>query len=397
MRLALPSLVVFFYIATSLIAFMPWRLPVTVIAGGVLLVVCLKYLIYEQIGGSFIAPDLPRALLLSLEVLYASAVILFFLLLIKDGAALVLWLSRWMGTSWRLPFSTTHRGAGIIAAAVLMALFGAWQSMSVPKVRTVEIRISKLPAYLDGFSIVQLSDLHIGMLLTKDWLQRVVEKTNALFPDVVALTGDMIDGFPEKLEGEMAPLGRLQARYGVYGVTGNHEYYFGAEKWIAAFTDLGIVMLDNEHRTLPVPDGDGLVIAGIPDPTEKWFGGPGPDIQKALKGAPDATRVLLAHRPGGIDGHSPVDVQLSGHTHGGLLLFLKPILASFNGGFVGGLYEVSGTKLYVSPGTGLWSGFSCRLGVPSEITRIVLSSHENHFHPGNKYRKQPIATTSGKT
>ena len=202
-----------------------------------------------------------------------------------------------------------------------MGLFGTWQSMRVPHVRTVEIALSKLPALLDGFSIVQLSDLHIEMLLTRDWLQRVVEKTNALSPDIVALTGDMIDGFPEPLKCDMAPLGGLRARYGVYGVTGNHEYYFEAEKWLPVFESLGISMLHNEHKTLSVPGGADLVIAGIPDPTENRFGGPGPNLQKALKGAPNAVRVLLAHRTGRISGNIPVDLQLSGHTHGGLLFF----------------------------------------------------------------------------
>ncbi len=381
MRLALPSLVLFFYISASLIVPMPWRFPAKLIAGGALLAVCLKYLVYEQIGGSFIAPDLPGPLLLSLEILYATVALLFFLLLIKDGAALALWLSRCLGTSWRLPFSPALRGAGIITAALVMGLFGTWQSLRVPHVRTEEIALPKLPAPLDGFSIVQLSDLHIGTLLTGEWLQRVVEKTNALSPDVVALTGDMIDGFPERLKGEMAPLGRLQARYGVYGVTGNHEYYFGAEKWLPVFEALGISMLHNEHRTLSVPGGADLVIAGIPDLTEKRFGGPGPDLQKALKGTPNAVRVLLAHQPGRISGKIPVDLKLSGHTHGGLLFFLKPILASFNGGFVEGFYDVDGRKLYVHPGTGIWSGFSCRLGVPSEITRIVLRAKEKPVLP----------------
>jgi uncharacterized protein len=133
-------------------------------------------------------------------------------------------------------------------------------------------------------------------------------------------------------------------------------------------------MLHNEHRTLSVGNGTNLVIAGIPDPTERRFGGPGPDIRTALEGAPDTVRVLLAHKPNGESSNIRADIQLSGHTHGGLLFFLKWLLASFNGGLVEGLYNKDTMKLYVSPGTGLWAGFSCRLGVPSEITQII-------FHP----------------
>lgn len=376
MRLALPTLILFVYIVASMIWFLPCRFPARLAAGAALFAVCLKYLVYEKIGGSFIAPDLPRPLLLSMEVLYAAVVLLFFMLLIKDGLALLLWLSRCLGSSWQLPFSLAVRSGGLVLTAVVLAIFGTWQSLRVPDVRTVEIRLPNLPARLDGFSIVQLSDIHIGSLLKGDWLRGVVMRTNALAPDLVALTGDMIDGSPDALKDDIAPLGELHAKYGVYGVTGNHEYYFRVEEWLPVFEKLGIVMLHNEHRVLSVK-GEDLVLAGLPDHSEQKFGGPGPDIRKALEGAPEAVRVLLAHRPQGVTDNSGADIQLSGHTHGGLLLPMKILMATFNGGFVGGLYDVGDMKLYVSPGTGLWSGFSCRVGVPSEITHIVLRTQKS--------------------
>lgn len=380
MRLAFPSLVLCIYLVASLVAFAPCRPLVKVVAGLAFLAISQKYLIYEKIGGSFIAPDLPYPLLLSLEILYGFMIILAFLLVVKDGLALLLWLSRWLGSSWHLPFSSGMRSVGLVLAALVLAIYGTWQSIRVPDVRTIEIALPRLPASLDGFSIAQLSDIHIGSFLKGAWLREVVAKTNALSPDLVAVTGDMIDGFPDELKDDVAPLGNLQARYGVYGITGNHEYYFQVEKWLPVFAKLGITMLQNEHRILSVAGGGELVIAGVPDQAATHYGGAGPDIDTALAAAPDAVRILMAHRPNGIAGiagiagKSNADLQLAGHTHGGNLFFMKWLISIFNGGLAGGLYEVDGRKLYVSPGTGIWSGFSCRLGVPAEITHIILRS-----------------------
>lgn len=374
MRLAIPSLVLFIYLVISLIAFAPCRPLVKVVAGIAFLAISQKYLIYERIGGSFIAPGLPYPLLLSLEILYGFMIILAFLLVLKDGLGLLFWLSRWLGSSWHLPFTPSTRSLGLILAALVLAVYGTWQAIRVPDVRTIEIALPKLPVNLDGFSIVQLSDIHIGSFLKGAWLRDVVAKTNALSPDLVAVTGDMIDGSPDELKDDVEPLGNLQARYGVYGITGNHEYYFQAERWLPVFAKLGITMLQNEHRILSVAGGARLVIAGLPDQAGLHYGGAGPDINTALAATPDTVRVLMAHRPNGIAGRSNADLQLSGHTHGGHLFFLKWLISTFNGGLVGGLYEVDGMKLYVSPGTGIWSGFSCRLGVPAEITHIILRS-----------------------
>jgi hypothetical protein len=374
MRLAIPSLVLFIYLVASLVAFVPCRPLVKTLVTIALFAVSLKYLIYERVGGSFIAPELPRLLLLAMEVLYSSAIILAFLLVLKDGLALLLWLSRWLGSSWYLPLTPEMRSVGLVLVALVLGIYGTWQAIRVPDIRTVEITLARLPVSLDGFSIVQLSDLHLGPFLKGAWLRDVVERTNALSPDLVAVTGDMIDGSPDELKGDVEPFGNLQARYGVYGITGNHEYYFRVERWLPVFEKLGVTMLHNEHRVLSVAGGAKLVIAGVPDQTELHYGGAGPDIKTALAAAPDTVRILMAHRPNGIAGRINADLQLSGHTHGGHLFFLKWLISAFNGGLVNGLYEVDGMKLYVSPGTGIWSGFSSRLGVPAEITNIILHS-----------------------
>jgi Predicted phosphohydrolases len=375
MRLTIATLALVVYIAASLIWRLPCRSWMKIAIGCALLVVGSKFILYDKIGGSFINPDLPLVLLLIMEWLYNTMIILAFLLLIKDSLSLLLLISRWLGTSWHLPFTPAVRGAGLLCMALFLAIFGLWQFMRVPDVHTVEIPLPGLPAELDGFAIVQLTDTHIGPLLKKNaWMQEVVKKTNALAADLVVLTGDMIDGSPETLRNDIAPLQALRARHGVYGITGNHEYYVGVQQWLPVFKDLGIVMLHNDYRTLSV-QGKNLVLVGIPDQVALRFGETGPDY-KFLHTLPEGTRVLLHHRPSGVPDLDGIALQLSGHTHGGHLFFLKWLVASFNDGFVDGLYDVGGTKLYVSSGTGAWAGFACRLGVPAEIAHIILRRQE---------------------
>jgi len=373
MRLALPSLILVSYIILSLIWWLPCRPWVKITAGFGFFAIGLKYLAYERIGGSFIAPDFSPPVLLTMEFLYSAMLILAFLLMIKDLVLLGLLFSRFLGGSWQLPFTPIIRAVGLIGTALMLSLYGTWQSLRVPDVQTREITFSGLPKALDGVSIVQLSDLHIGLLLKEGWLEQVVRKTNALKADLVVLTGDMIDGVPEDLQQNIAPLQKLQASYGVYGITGNHEYYFGVHRWLPVFEELGVNMLVNAYRIFTI-QGEPLVLAGVPDPAALHFGEDGPD-QGFLQSLPDGFHLLLKHRPSPITPEKKTDLQLSGHTHGGHLFFLKWLIASFNGGLAGGLFDFDGAKLYVNPGTGVWAGFSCRLGARSEITRIILRRH----------------------
>jgi len=371
MRLLLPSLIIAVYLFFSLVLPLGIRFRSKLVLGAVLLAVSLKYIFYELVGGSFFRPELPVPVLLTAEALYASLVVLFFLALIKDFGALACWLSRLMGTGWHLPFSPSVRGAALVLLALGSGIWGSIQAVRVPDVRTVEVALPKLPAELEGFTLAQLSDIHIGPLQKKEWLAKVVEKTNKIKADAIVLTGDYIDGLPSELGEEMCPLADLRAKHGVFGVNGNHEYYYDARGWDSVFRSLGVDMLNNEHRVLP----GGLVLGGVTDRNASRFDQPAPDVEAAFADAPAGPRLLLSHQPqfGEIIPAKGVDLQLSGHTHGGLLFFLKPLIAHFNKGFVHGLYSTEhGGKLYVSPGTGLWSGFSCRIGVPSEIKRIVL-------------------------
>ncbi|MBR5883064.1 MAG: metallophosphoesterase [Mailhella sp.] len=371
MKLLLPSFLIAVYLLFSLVLPLRAKLKSKAMLAVLLLAISLKYIFYQTVGGSFFRPALPVPVLLTAEALYASLVILFFLAAVKDCLALVLWLCRRMGANWHMPFSAAVRGSGLVLLALSAGIWGTFQSVRVPEVRTVEVRLPNLPAELEGFSIAQLTDVHIGPLLKKEWLSEVVKKINDINADIAVITGDIIDGLPHELKDELLPLSQLRARHGVFGVNGNHEYYYDARGWLPVFRALGVDILNNEHRVLP----GGLVLGGVTDRNAPRFGQSAPDVDDAFSGAPDGTRVLLSHQPQYRDSMPAegIALQLSGHTHGGLLFFLKPLIAHYNKGFVHGLYETDGGgQLYVAPGTGLWSGFSCRLGVPSEITRIVL-------------------------
>lgn len=373
MRLISIHLLFFCYVLFSLIRPLPWRWQAKTAATLVVLALSLKFSLYKLLGGSFISPGLPTWLLLDIEILFNAYLLLVCLLVFKDILILLLWINRRLGSHWHLPWTPGIRGAGMITLALTLSLFGTWQALQVPEVRTVTLTLPRLPPALDGLSIVQLTDLHVGPLLKKRWLQQVVDRTNGIQPDLIVLTGDMIDGSPETLRQDVAPLGELKARYGIFGINGNHEYYSDAAKWLPVFRKLGIVMLENEKRTLSVR-GKQLVLIGLTDPTALRFGEPGPDCTQLQQQRLPGIHILLQHRPPKTNQTCRADVQLSGHTHGGQLFFLKPLVAAFNHGYIRGLYQMGDMQLYVSPGTGLWSGFFCRIGVPAEITRILLRS-----------------------
>jgi predicted MPP superfamily phosphohydrolase len=253
----------------------------------------------------------------------------------------------------------------VLGASVLLAGVGFAEARRRPRVRRVDIPIEGLPEAWAGFSIAQLTDIHVGPTIKRDFLERVVEATNALGADVIAITGDLVDGSVRELAEHVAPLRQLVADKGVYFVTGNHEYYAGAEPWIAHVRSLGLDVLMNEHRA--------LVLAGV---TDFNAGGILPhhacDPAAALRGAPDGVRLMLAHQPrtalllDGLD----VDLVLAGHTHGGQFwpwhLFVKlqqPV--------VEGLDRLHGRLIYTSRGTGYW-GPPNRLGAPSEISLLRL-------------------------
>lgn len=191
---------------------------------------------------------------------------------------------------------------------------------------------------------------------------------------MIVVTGDMIDGSPEARFSDIEPLGQLRAEDGVFAVTGNHEYYFGAENWIQTFEKLGLQFLNNAGYRIS-RGRDSLYLSGVTDAVAPSYGLPGPDLSMALKSSrPGETVILLDHRPENAvqAAESGVNLQLSGHTHGGMIAGLDRLIASANNGFVSGLYEAGALELYVSNGSGIWNGFPFRLGKPAEITLIIL-------------------------
>ncbi len=348
----------------------PLHLPLAVkaVVGLLLLVGSQYHLLSKLSSGSVFDPEFPRPLVIALNWTFGALVFLALMQLVLDGATL---LASPFIDSLVVPEGLRYAMA---ALAGILAAIGVAQAIRVPALKDVEVRIPGLPPQFDGYKMLQLTDLHISKLFPRSWTEAVVERSNTLGVDVILVTGDVIDGVPEARRNGVAPLGDLRAPDGVFIVPGNHEYYFGYPAWMTHFTSLGMRLLDNRHVVLQ-RNGGSLVLAGVTDHTANRLGLPGPDVAAALEGAPkDAPVILLDHHPGQARHAAALGValQLSGHTHGGMIVGLDRLVARSNSGYVSGAYAVGGMTLYLNNGTGLWPGFALRLGRPSELTRITL-------------------------
>lgn len=302
---------------------------------------------------------------------------LFVLTLLRDLVLAGAWAGGWLqGEGGAL---RADSAAAVAIAATLASLLGYWNARRTAGVRRVDVPLAGLPAALQGFTIVQLSDLHVGPTIRRGYIARIVHRVNALQADAIAITGDLVDGSVPELREHIAPLADLQARHGSFVVTGNHEYYAGAGPWIAELRRLGLRVLLNEHAVLRPSagqgDGDALVLGGVTDFTAGHFDAShASDPQRALAGAPTEarTRVLLAHQPRSAPAAAQAGfaLQLSGHTHGGQF-WPWNLFVPLQNPFVAGLHRLQSMWVYVSRGTGYW-GPPMRLGAPSEITLIRL-------------------------
>ncbi|HEX3761311.1 MAG TPA: metallophosphoesterase [Kofleriaceae bacterium] len=251
-----------------------------------------------------------------------------------------------------------------VGAAVATVVYGVAHAARGPIVRRVRVPLANLPAAADGYTIAQLTDVHIGPLLGERFATRVVAKVNALAPDLIVITGDLVDGRLDELRRHIEPLRDLTARDGVYAVTGNHEYYWNPEAWLEHLRSFGIRILRNQHATIR----GAFELAGVDDSSATE------DVARALAGRDVALPVvLLAHHPRTIKraAAAGVDLQLSGHTHGGQLLPLGWLSRLFEP-HVAGLARFGATWLYVSEGTGFW-GPPMRVGTSSEIALVTLT------------------------
>ena len=260
--------------------------------------------------------------------------------------------------------------ASVGAVSGLIGIGGVVNVVRGFDVRRVRIPVARLPQEVSGYAIVQLTDMHVGPTIGRDFVENVVREANALAPDMIVITGDLVDGTVEQLRDLVAPLRDLRAPDGVFFVTGNHEYYSGADAWIAHLTTLGIRVLRNERVAIR----GAFDLAGVDDARSRGMApGHGQDVPRALAGR-DVSRpvVLLAHQPKTLKAAlaGGVDVQLSGHVHGGQMVPFN-WLARLDQPLVAGLHLVEKTWVYVSTGTGYW-GPPMRVGPGSEVTRIEL-------------------------
>jgi len=266
--------------------------------------------------------------------------------------------------------------ATVVATTAIAGSYATFQGLRDPVVKELRIAVPGLPPALVGTTIVQLTDLHIGATKSRNFVRNVVRRTNALAPDIIAITGDLVEGRFGSVREDTLPLADLRARLGVFMVTGNHEYYSGLREWLPEFRRLGIRVLRNEHVVVEPEKGGGWELAGIED----WNGRSiepdgGPDLARALAGHDPARPViLLSHQPRAVysAAQAGVGLVLSGHTHGGQIWPFS-YLVRLQQPFLEGIARVGRTLLYVSPGTGYW-GPPMRLGTRAEIARITLVS-----------------------
>ncbi|AZM55018.1 hypothetical protein DMA15_22640 [Streptomyces sp. WAC 01529] len=260
-------------------------------------------------------------------------------------------------------------GGAAAAAAVGTVGYGTYGVLRGPKVKRVTVPLAKLARGAHGYRIAVVSDIHLGPILGRGFTQRVVDTINATQPDLIAVVGDLVDGSVEDLGPAAAPLAGLRARHGAYFVTGNHEYFSGAEQWVDHVRELGLRPLRNARTELPWFD-----LAGVDDVAGEDEG-KGPDFTRAL-GDRDRSRasVLLAHQPVVIHDavEHGVDLQLSGHTHGGQL-WPGNLVADLANPTLAGLERYGDTQLYVTRGAGAW-GPPVRVGAPSDITVVELAA-----------------------
>lgn len=370
------AMVLFGYIVCSMILPLKisWKYKAAMALA--IFVIAQKNGILRRIGGGlFFSPEVPRRILILIAFLYG---ILFFcaaFLLFKDIFCIGIWKILAYRKIVNQKFPCGLAAAVILGLAIILSAYSLYEGLSVAPVKYVEMKFDRLPAEFDGFKIAVLADLHASAINQSPFIDRTVELTLQEKPDLIVLPGDIIDGRVAKRMADVEPLRKLTAPYGVFGCLGNHEYYSGYDEWMQKFADLQLPILINSHVRITKND-KAIYLGGIADYSAAKRGKEVPDLQKTWADVPaDAFKILLSHQPKNNELHaaSGVDLQISGHTHGGMIIGMdKLLIAPSNNGVVRGEYDIDNMKLYISAGASLWSGFPLRLGVPPEITIIIL-------------------------
>jgi len=338
-------------------------------AGWLLLVVLYVSIPAGFLLGRVLPNAFTRALQLVARLWMGCFAILLTAVVFTDLAAGVVHLTG--GGGWYL----AHRPEVALALTCGAVGYAVWRARFGLVIEQVEVPLTGLGRGMDGLRIVQLSDVHIGELLDRRFMQQIVDRVNALTPDVIAITGDLVDGKVEDLRHDVEPLSQLRATLGAYYVIGNHELYWNAREWMEEVRGLGLTVLHNEHRLL-TRGGAQLALGGVPDVTSEGFL---PELPSrpdlAFEGAPAGVpRVLLAHQPKSAEAaaRAGVALQLSGHTHAGQI-FPFNLFVRLQQPVVRGLKRLNGLWIYTHRGTGYW-GPPMRLGAPPEIAVLTLRS-----------------------
>lgn len=362
------------YLALRLVIEPGWPEPWRALALGAIALGAAS-LVVQPIVERTVPPPLARVVAWPASLWMGIGFLLLNLLFVSDA---LLWLVGRPALAY-VSVPTLGGAAGTRAAAVcLIALaagaLGLRSALRPPRIAQLRVEIERWPRALDGFRIVQLSDLHIGPILGRSFAEETVARANALEPDLVAITGDVVDGSVHLLADEVAPLANLRAQHGVFFVTGNHDHLSGARAWTAFLSELGMRVLRNERVAIGAR-GASFDLLGVDDHHAHLIGGGAEDLAAALAGR-DAERpaVLLAHDPGTFKRarHRAIDLQLSGHTHGGQLWPFRWYVR-LAVPWVEGRHRRGRVQLYVSRGTGFW-GPPMRLRAPAEITAIEIYS-----------------------
>ena len=349
-----------------------------------------KFAFFAGVGGNGFNPDLSQGVILAYSWAYATAMLFA---AFSTVAALAEFIVRLVSRHRASLRAKRVRTAALAVLAAATASWGMYEGVRVPDVKRIELSWYELPASFDGYRVVHLSDLHCSPAARRPRFEKIVERVNALNPDLIAITGDFVDGTVGERENDLAPLANLRAKDGVWGCTGNHEAYWNWYHWADKFREWDVRML-SELVAFSVGKvirrgGGTIVLGGLHDPAfyldNTWrsaslaFSTAGGDIPS------DAFRILLYHRPKTEEiksAEADVRLQLSGHTHGGAMPLVSQLVARFNEGRIRGVYEFApGRYIHVSPGTGQWAGFPMRLFNPAEITEITLRRKARQEEP----------------